>query len=259
MARAVAAVKKLAEAEKCLIVGSLAGNTVSEMVEVASRFVDAGADLLEINLACPVTGSYLGTDYEKLGKYWCQAPGIAAEAINAVKARGECPRMGEMRSQRDRSGGIFEKGGRRGQARRLLFCGRKASLSRDRCEYRQAEIFGRHPAPDDEGNPHLPHGDRAREIEHDPPYRLSGQINFHAAHSVRRILQGEDVIEAMMVGAPSVQICTEVYRNPEASTAFLKEIEAFMNRKKIDSLAGIFGAALQYVPAPPLLKVPIFL
>jgi len=71
------------------------------------------------------------------------------------------------------------------------------------------------------------------------------------------LYKGEDIVEAIMVGSSAAQICTAVYRNNDAPRAFLKEIEAFMKRRKIESLSEIFGTSLQYIPAPPLLKVPI--
>ncbi len=257
MGRAVSAVKKLAEAEKCLIVGSLAGNTAAEMVEVASRFVDAGADLLELNLACPVTGPYLGPDYEKLGKYWCQTRERAVEAIQAVKGAVKVPVWAKCVLNTIVQEGFLKKVDEEAKPDGYSFVGGRLP-----CLVIDVET----------GKPRFP-GSILLQIKKGIPISpmVTGPVKsstiLHTAYLARitstplipsgGLYRGEDVIEAMMAGGSSIQICTEVYRNPNASIVFLKEIEAFMKRKKIDSLAEIFGAALQYVPAPPLLKVPI--
>ncbi len=257
MCRAVSAVKKLAEAERCLIVGSVAGNTVEEMIEVARRFIDAGADLLEINLACPVTGPYLGPDYEKLGKYWCQTPENAVEAIEGLKSVAKVPVWAKCVLNAIIQGDFLPKVDKKAKPDAYSFVGGRLP-----CLVIDIET----------GKPKFP-GSILLQIKKKIPISpmvtgpvLSTTI-LHTAYLSRLtstplipsggFYKGENVIEAMMVGASSVQICAEVYRNQNAFIAFIKEIEAFMERKKITSLQEIFGTALQYIPAPPLLKVPI--
>ena len=69
--------------------------------------------------------------------------------------------------------------------------------------------------------------------------------------------KGEDIIEAMMVGASAAQICQSVFRERDVSLTIIKKMEAFAERRGIASLLEIFGVSLQYIPAPPLLRVPI--
>jgi dihydroorotate dehydrogenase (NAD+) catalytic subunit len=257
LTQAVAAVKKLAEAEKCVVVGSVAGNTVQEMQEVARRFVEVGADAIEMNLVCPATGPHLGPDYAQLGKYWCQTAEKAVEAIGGVKSSVKVP--------------VFAK------------CVLNALIKEDFFKKVDAEakpdgysfVGGRIPClviDVDTGKPKFP-GNVLLQIEKKMPISpmVTGPVKtstiLHTAYFARLtktplipsggLYKGEDILEALMVGGSAAQICAEVYRNHDASTIFLKDIEAFMDRKKITSLNEIFGTALQYIPAPPLLKVPV--
>ncbi|HSB07850.1 MAG TPA: tRNA-dihydrouridine synthase [Thermodesulfobacteriota bacterium] len=257
MCQAITAVKKLAETEKCLIVGSLAGNTPEEMVEVASSFVDAGADLLEMNLACPLTGSYLGPDYEKLGKYWCQTPKKAVEAIQAVKGAVKVPVWAKCVLNAIVQEGFLKEVDEEARPDAYSFVGGRLPCLVIDVETGRPKFSGSILLQIKRGIPISP--------------MVTGPVKsstiLHTAYLARMtstplipsggLYKGEDVIEAMMVGSSSVQICAEVYRNQNASIVFLKDIEAFMERKKIKSLSEVFGAALQYIPAPPLLKVPI--
>ena len=90
VAKAVAAVRKAAEEERCIIVGSVAGNTVEEMNTVAKAMEEAGADVIEINMVCPAM-PHSGPDYACLGKYWSATPERAVEAISGIRATVRVP------------------------------------------------------------------------------------------------------------------------------------------------------------------------
>jgi dihydroorotate dehydrogenase len=257
ISQAISAVKKLAEAENCLIIGSLAGNTVEEMNEVGRRLVEAGADLLEMNLVCPATGPHLGPDYEKLGKYWCQTPERAVEAIQGVKSTVKVPVWAKCVLDAIIREGFLKKVDQEAKPDGYSFVG-----GRIPCLVIDVET----------GKPKFP-GNVLLQIEKKIPISpmVTGPVKsctiLHTAYLARLtstplipsggLYKGEDVIEAMMVGGSAAAICAEVYRNQDASIAFLKDIKAFMERKELNSLTQIFGTALQYIPAPPLLKVPI--
>lgn len=257
MAQAICAVKRMAESENCLIVGNVAGNSVEEMNEVARRLVDAGADVLEVNLVCPATGPHLGPDYERLGKYWCQTPERAVEAIQGVKSIVNVPVWAKCVLNAIIQENFLKRVDKEAKPDGYSFVG------------------GRLPClviDVDKGKPKFP-GNVLLQIEKKIPISpmVTGPVKtstvLHTAYLSRLtqtplipsggLYKGEDIIEILMVGGSAGQICAEVYRNEDASTIFLRDIKAFMERKKLGSLGEIFGVALQYIPAPPLLKVPI--
>jgi len=257
MCQAISAVKKLAESESCLIVGSVAGNTIEEMNEVGRRMVEVGADLLELNLVCPATGPHLGPDYEQLGKYWSQTPERAVEAIQGMRSTVRVPIWAKCTLGSLINPAFLKKVDAEAQPDAYPFIG-----GRIPCLAIDVET----------GKPKFP-GNVRLQIEKKIPISpmVTGPVKtstvLHTAYLSRLtatplvpaggLYKGEDVIEIMMVGGIASQICTEVYRNNDASLAFLRDIEAYMRRKKIQSLKEVFGVALQHIPAPPLLRVPI--
>lgn len=257
MALAVCGVKRLAESEDCLIIGSVAGNSVSDMNEVGRKLVSAGVDLLEMNLVCPSTGPHLGPDYERLGKFWCETPERAVEAIQGMKSTVRVPVWAKCPLSAIVQESFLKKVDQEGKPDGYSFVG------------------GRLPClviDVDSGKPKFP-GNVLLQIEKKIPISpmVTGPVKtstvLHTAYLSRLtgtplipsggLYKGEDTIEILMVGGSAAQICAEVYRNENASTMFLKDIERFMTRKKLESLKEVAGVALKYIPAPPLLKVPM--
>lgn len=257
VAKAVAAVKKVAEAEKCLIVGSVAGNTVEEMNTVAKALEEAGADIIEMNLVCPATGPHLGPEYACLGKYWSATPERAIEAISGMRATVRVPIWAKCVL-----GSLISK----------EFLNKVDEEARpDAYSY----VGGRLPClviDVETGKPKFP-GNTLLQIEKKIPVSpaVTGPIKpstmLHTAYFARLtktplvpsggMKKGEDIIEALMVGASAAQISLAVYRDRDASLIIIKQMEAYMERRGISSLQEIFGIALQHIPAPPLLRVPI--
>ncbi len=257
VAKAVAAVKKIAEEENCLIVGSVAGNTVEEMQTVAKALAEAGADIIEINMVCPATGPHLGPDYACLGKYWSATPERAVEAISGIRAAVRVPVWAKCVL-----GNLINK----------EFLNKVDKEARPDA---YAYVGGRLPClviDVETGKPKFP-GNVLLQIEKKIPISpaVTGPVKastmLHTAYLARLtdtplipsggLRKGEDIIEALMVGASAAQISQAVYRDREVSLSIIKEMEAFVERRGIASLQEICGVSLQYIPAPPLLRVPI--
>ena len=257
VAKAVAAVKKVAEDEKCLVVGSVSGNTVEEMNTVAKALVEAGADIIEMNLVCPATGPHLGPDYACLGKYWSATPERAVEAISGVRSTVRVPIWAKCTL-----GSLIQK--------EFL-----SKVDREARPDAYSYVGGRLPClviDVETGKPKFP-GNVLLQIEKKIPVSpsVTGPVKsstmLHTAYLARLtetplvpsggLRKGEDIIEAMMVGASAAQICQSVFRERDVSLTIIKKMEAFAERRGIASLQEIFGVSLQYIPAPPLLRVPI--
>ncbi|MBW2148348.1 MAG: tRNA-dihydrouridine synthase [Deltaproteobacteria bacterium] len=258
MYRSIAAVKKLAESENCLIVGSLAGNTAEEMNHIAKRFVEAGADIIEMNMVCSATGPHLGPDYERLGSYWSQTPERAVEAIQGVKSTVSVPVWAKCSLSSMIKEEFINKVDKEARPDAYSFIGGKIP-----CLVIDVET----------GKPKFP-GNVLLQIKKKIPIcpmshgPVKASTILHTAYIARLtdtplipsggFYKGEDIVEAIMVGSSAAQICTAIYRNNNAANVFLKDIEAFMQRRNIESLGKLRGTSLQYIPAPPLLKAHIF-
>lgn len=257
VAKALTAVKKLAEEEKCLVVGSVAGNTVEEMNTVAKVLEEAGADIIEINMVCPATGPHLGPDYAYLGKYWSATPERAVEAISGIRSTVRVPIWAKCLLGKLISKEFLNKVDREARPDAYSYVGGRLP-----CLVIDVET----------GKPKFP-GNLLLQIEKKIPISpaVTGPVKastmLHTAYIARLtetplvpsggLRRGHDIIEALMVGASAAQISQAVFRNRDASIPILQEIEAFVARRGIASLQEIFGVSLQYIPAPPLLQVPI--
>jgi dihydroorotate dehydrogenase (NAD+) catalytic subunit len=257
VAKAVAAVKKAAEEERCLIVGSVSGNTVEEMNTVARAMVEAGADIIEINMVCPATGPHLGPDYACLGKYWSATPERAVEAISGIRATVRVPVWAKCVLGSLTNRDFLNKVDKEARPDAYAYVGGRLP-----CLVIDVET----------GKPKFP-GNLLLQIEKKIPISpaVTGPVKastmLHTAYLARLtetplipsggLKRGHDIIEAMMVGASAAQISQAVYRSRDVSLAMIREMEAFVERRGIASLREIFGVSLQYIPAPPLLRVPI--
>lgn len=257
VAKAVAAVKKAAEEEGCLIVGSVSGNTVEEMKTVAKAMEEAGADVIELNLVCPATGPHLGPDYACLGKYWSATPERAIEAISGIRSAVRVPIWAKCVLGSLTNKDFLNKVDKEARPDAYSYVGGRLP-----CLVIDVET----------GKPKFP-GNLILQIEKKIPVSpaVTGPVKsstmLHTAYLARLtetpllpsggLKRGHDIIEAMMVGASAAQISQAVYRSRDVSLTILKEMEAFVERKGIASLREIFGVSLQHIPAPPLLRVPI--
>lgn len=255
--KAVAEVRKLAEAQNCKIVGSIAGNSVEEMQTVAKAMEEAGVDIIEINMVCPSTGPHLGPDYACLGKYWSANPDRAVEAISGIRSVVRVPIWAKCTLGSLTSPGFLERVDRDARPDAYSFVGGRLP-----CLVIDVET----------GKPKFP-GNTQLMIDKQIPISptVTGPVKastmLHTAYLARLtttplipsggLRRGHDIIEALMVGAAAAQISQAVYRDRDVSLAIIREMEAFVERRALSSLGEIAGVALQYIPKPPLLKVPI--
>lgn len=247
--------KPLAHRERCLIIGSVTGQTVEEMSEVASMLIKAGASAIELNFACPNVGPHIGPSYDKLGKYWSKDPKRAQRAIKYVKSKINVPvwvKFPIISLVQPNFLLAIEKS----KPNSYSFSGGKMPCL-------VIDV--------DTGKPKFP-GSIQLQIKQKKPIlpSITGPVKpitiLHIAYLSQLtdvpitpaggMRKGTDIIEALMVGASAVQVCTAVYRDKEVSTKMIKEISNFMKKNKINSLSKIKRISLKYIPKPPLLQVP---
>ena len=79
------------------------GNNIDSWVDIAKKLADAGADMVELNLACPniglmqkTLGQISGDEEEVLGAIVGQNPTLAGRIVNAVKATIDKPIMAKL-------------------------------------------------------------------------------------------------------------------------------------------------------------------
>jgi dihydroorotate dehydrogenase (NAD+) catalytic subunit len=65
------------------------------------------------------------------------------------------------------------------------------------------------------------------------------------------IAGGADVIEFMLAGANAVQIGTANFADPFIWSRTLREIDAYLERHRLDRLADLVGAVVTARPTPP--------
>lgn len=255
MSQAIASSRALADEHNCRIVGSVTGSSLEEMADNAARLCAAGADAIEIDMACPSTGPHLGPEYAQLGKYWAQDANHAVAAIRAVKEATNVP--------------VWVKA----PLGCLLSAEFVKAVDKDARPDAYSFVGGRMPClviNTDTGEPLLP-GNIRLMIEKKIPVcpMVTGPVRpttiYHTAyisHLTKTPLIptgglscGDDIIQAIMAGASAAGICAAVYRDQNAPMRILSEIEDYVSRKKLGSLDEIKGAVLQHLPAPPLLKV----
>lgn len=254
MAEAIAASRKLADENRCLIVGSLSGNSIEEIVGNAEMLWKAGAHVIEIDMACPSTGPHLGPGYERLGMYWAETSERAVEVIKAVKCAIGVPLWIKAPLGKILSGEWL------------------SALEGDAAPEALSFVGGRIPClviNTDTGEPLLP-GNLRLKMEKGYPISpmVTGPIGpstvFHTSYTVQLtkipliptggLGNGNDIIQAIMAGAYAAGICKAVYRDQKVSFEILSEIEAYCRDKNINDISDLRGVALKHLPAPPLYK-----
>lgn len=255
MAEAIAASRGLADAERCLVVGSVSGGSVEEIGDNAAKLSEAGAHLIEIDMACPSTGPHLGPEYSQLGKYWAETSERAASVIAEVRRRVNSP--------------VWIKA----PLGRLLNEEYIKALDQTCPPDAYSYVGGRMPClviDTDTGEPLLP-GNVRLMMEKKIPISpmVTGPVRpstvFHTAYLANLtkvpliptggLTTGDDIVQAIMAGASAAGICAAVYRDPDASLKILADLEAYAEAKGLASFESIRGKVLEHLPAPPLLKV----
>ena len=255
MSEIISECKPLAKRERCLIIGSVTEQSVEEMGEMASALVKAGADAIELNFACPNVGPHIGPSYDKLGKYWSKDSMRAQKAIQYIKNKVNVP-VGVKFPIITLVQPSFLADIEKAKPNYCSFSGGKMPCLVIDTETGNPKFSGSIQLQIQQKKPILPSITgpvKPMTILHAAYLSKLANIPITPAGGIRR---GTDVIEALMVGASAVQICTAVYRDMEVNTKILKEISDFMKKKQIKSLLEIKGISLKHIPNPPLLQVP---
>jgi len=255
MAKIISECKPVAQNEGCVIIGSVTGQSAEEMNEVASMLVEAGASVIELNFACPNVGPHIGSDYERLGKYWSKNPELAQKAIKYIKSKLNTPVWVKCPISSLVQPGFLSTIEKAAPDSYSFAGGKMPCLAID-IDTGKPKFSGSIQLQIKQKRPILPSVTgpvKSSTILHIAYLSKLTSIPLTPAGGMGK---GRDVIEALMVGASAVQICTAVYRDGNVVAKILEGISNYMKKNEVESLSKIVGVSLKYIPDPPLLKVP---
>lgn len=253
MAETVKACKDLADKESCHIIGSLSFNSIEEAAYIATKFEEAGASAVELDMICSHVGPHLGADFATRGVYWAdpEHPERTIELIKAVKAAVDIPVWPKVFPQTVFWYEAIEK---ESNADAFSFIGPSLAGLAINMETGRP-IFS---------------GNVLLKIKKKLKFKPFGvhcvYATFLAQAFLRNITQkplipsggietGFDVIQAMMAGANAVEICNAIYRDFDVIESILREMRWFMSKKGYSTINEIAGRAIEHIPFE-LMEIP---
>lgn len=257
MAEAIAEISSLAKSENCRIVGSCTGNTVEEIVSIAKKYEEAGAEAIELNMTCPSSGPHLGSDYAQVGKWWAAQSDRAIALVSGIKKAIKIPVWAKLPLERLIDRAFFIDIVQKAIPDAICFVG-------GRLPNLKINVAT--------GEPLLPGNlkvmiEQKRAISPMVTGPVKPSTILHTAYFAKQtntplicsggMEKGEDILEAIMAGAAGVEICKAVYRDVDAGKTIIGELAGLLEKHKYDSLDIVRGMALKYLPDPPLLTVPM--
>lgn len=261
MAEHVKACKDMARKDNCHIIGSISCGSIEEAVLVATEFEKAGVSAIEIDMTCPHVGDHLGPEYGTRGFYWGNPkyPERAVELIRSVKAAVDIPLWPKMRPttlfligeiiSKESSPDAFPYNG-------SSFPNAPLGLAID-VETGQP-IFS--------GNTLLKIRKGIKFTPYAIPFPLWPATILATALLKKKVkvplvpsgglTRGVDVLQAMIVGAAAVEVCSAVYKDLGVIESVLREITWFMNKKGCTSIRELIGTGLEHIPFD-LMEIPV--
>ena len=256
MVEAIRRTAELAAEHGCRIIGSCSGNSLEEILSIARRFEEAGVAAIELNMVCPSTGPHLGEEYARLGKWWAEEAGRAAELVAAVKKAVRVPVWSKLPLAKLIEKPFLQALDRGSRADAYSFVGgRMPNLKIDLAT----------------GKALLPGNLRLRAAKGLPiSPMVTGPVKpstiLHTAYLAKLtrtplvcsggLTTGADILEAVMAGASAVQVCKAVYRDINAGPRMLEEMRQLMEQYGYGEVEPLKGRVLTDLPDPPLLTVP---
>lgn len=256
MAESLQTVLPLAKSLDCRLIGSCTGNSVKEIESIAKQYEEAGASAIELNMVCPSSGPHLGPDYAQVGKWWSAEVERATSLISALRKSLRIPVWAKLPLER-----LIDR----------KFLIKLCETPPDAISF----VGGRLPnlkIKVESGEPLLP-GNLKVMIKQGLPISpmVTGPVKpstiLHTAYLAKQTKvplvcsggfeKGEDVMEAIMAGASAIQVCKAVYRNIDAGRKIIEQFSEAMVKYNYSSIKEIKGKALQFLPDPPLLTVPM--
>jgi dihydroorotate dehydrogenase (NAD+) catalytic subunit len=253
MAKTIKTCSRLAREENCHLIGSVSCSSIDEAKYVASKFEEAGASAVEIDMICHIVGEHLGPEYKGRGRVWGKPenPQKSIELINAVKKTVDIPvwpkihpstlyLVGDLIEQKSNPDaftfigselpnyplglGIDIKTGK------PLFSGGQLLKIKQKKRFTPYAILF----------PVLPTTVLTTAL-----FRNKLKTLLVPSGGVTR---GFDAIQCMMAGASAVEVCTVIYRDLDVIKKMEKEITWFMNENGYTSLKEIVGIAVEHIP-----------
>lgn len=246
MAKAVKACKDLANQESCHIIGSASFNSIEEAAYIATKFEDAGASAVELDMICIHVGSHLGADFATRGAYWAdlEHPERTIDLIKTVKAAVDIPVWPKVFPRT-----VFwhETIGKESVADAYSVNGPSLPGLAIDVETGRPIFSGNVLLKIKKGLAFEPFGSHT-------PYATFLASAFLRSVTKKPLIpsggieRGFDVVQAMMAGANAVELCNAVYRDFEVVESILREMKWFMNKKGYSSINEITGKAIDYIP-----------
>ena len=219
-----------------ILIGSFAGRGLPEWQRVAEAYAEAGCDALELNLCCPFPpGDSEREEDPFVGIAFSQNPDRGAEVIHFVKKAVGIPifpKISPEATNFTQMAQIFEQAGADGIS--LFANGR---LLRINIETGMPINYG----PCAGTSPHM----KALTL------RWVSEIAQNTDFAIlggRGVNRWQDVIEYLMAGASSVEVCTTIILHGLGYVEnLLRNIQSFMERKKYGTIDQIQGRSLQHI------------
>ncbi len=219
------------------LIGSVAGTSPEEYAEMAAKLEKAGADAIELNMACPHRGRLVGGPAdEPLGEYWSRKPERAASVISMVKSEIRVPLWAKFPS--DRPFEVIVAMERAGADAFVPFPGVPGMV---------IDI--------ETGSPVLGNIEGSGTIIGKAIKPIGIKIVSELCRRVSAPVLGtggvatsDDLIEYLMVGASAIEMLTQAMMQKFTVEELISGVEAFVTRKNLKNIQEVCGLALRRLP-----------
>ena len=207
---------------KTHLIVNIAGESIEDFVSLAKKLdSQKGVSALELNISCPNV---------KKGLEFCAKPELAHEVVKAVKETTRLPIFTKLSPEAHDFLGVAEAVIRAGSnALSLINTIRGMAVDIETCRPQLANVFGGLSGP------------AIRPIA----LRYLHEVKCHFQIPVMAmggIMNAQDALEFLIVGAHLVAVGTANFVNPNATMEILEGIQAYMKRKGFRSINEIRGS-----------------
>jgi dihydroorotate dehydrogenase/Pyruvate/2-oxoacid:ferredoxin oxidoreductase delta subunit len=229
------------------------GNNIDSWVEIASKLADAGADMIELNLACPniglmqkTLGQLSGDEEEVLGAIVGQNPSLAGRIVKAVKDSIKKPIMAKLTPEAADISAV---------ARAVLENGASVlDVTNAPAALPGVDVYN-------DGKP-LHKGFNTQSFSgvcgpYMKPFTLKNVAQIKLSNPGAEILASgglmnwKDSVEAIMVGAKAAAYCTLImWKGWEVLRDIEKELREYMEQQGYSRLQDFYCAGLKYISTP---------
>jgi dihydroorotate dehydrogenase subfamily 1 len=229
------------------------GPNIDSWVEIAKQLADAGADMVELNIACPnigimqkLKGELTGNEDEVLGAVVGQSPGLAGRITQAVRAAIKVPIMVKMTPEAADMPAVAEAS--------ILNGADAIDVSNAAVSLPGVNIF-------EGGKPLFKNlvtqsfsglcgpAMKPLTLKNVAQVKLKC-LNAEIAAS-GGIMDWKDTVEAIMVGARVVTYCTEImWHGWDLFKKLNKQLPKYMAEQGYETIDDFYSCALKYITTP---------